>query len=79
MVATAASGPLRTRFGTPRDLVIGASFVLSDGTIGRSGGKVVKNVAGFDVAKLLAGSLGTLAVITESPSVSIRCPPRART
>ena len=65
VVATAASGPLRTRFGTPRDLVIGASFVLSDGTVGRSGGKVVKNVAGFDVAKLLVGSLGTLAVITE--------------
>ena len=58
MLATAASGPLRTRFGTPRDLVIGASFVLSDGTVGRSGGKVVKNVAGFDVAKLLIGSLG---------------------
>jgi glycolate oxidase FAD binding subunit len=65
VIATAASGPLRTRFGTPRDLVIGASFVLSDGTIGRSGGKVVKNVAGFDVAKLLVGSLGTLAVVTE--------------
>jgi glycolate oxidase FAD binding subunit len=65
VVATAASGPLRTRFGTPRDLVIGASFVLSDGTVARSGGKVVKNVAGFDVAKLLVGSLGTLAVITE--------------
>jgi glycolate oxidase FAD binding subunit len=65
VVATAASGPLRTRFGTPRDLVIGASFVLSDGTVGRSGGKVVKNVAGFDVAKLLVGSLGTLAVLTE--------------
>ncbi|MGA8415810.1 MAG: FAD-binding oxidoreductase [Candidatus Dormiibacterota bacterium] len=65
VVATAASGPLRTRFGTPRDLVIGASFVLSDGTRGRSGGKVVKNVAGFDVAKLLVGSLGSLAVITE--------------
>jgi glycolate oxidase FAD binding subunit len=65
VVATAASGPLRTRFGTPRDLLIGASFVLSDGTVGRSGGKVVKNVAGFDVAKLLVGSLGTLAVVTE--------------
>jgi glycolate oxidase FAD binding subunit len=65
VVATAASGPLRTRFGTARDLVIGASFVLSDGTVGRSGGKVVKNVAGFDVAKLLVGSLGALAVITE--------------
>ncbi|HUZ68857.1 MAG TPA: FAD-binding oxidoreductase [Candidatus Saccharimonadales bacterium] len=65
VLATAASGALRTRFGTPRDLVIGASFVLSDGTIGRSGGKVVKNVAGFDIAKLLTGSLGTLAVVTE--------------
>jgi glycolate oxidase FAD binding subunit len=65
VVATAAGGPLRTRFGTARDLVIGASFVLSDGTVGRSGGKVVKNVAGFDVAKLLVGSLGTLAIITE--------------
>jgi glycolate oxidase FAD binding subunit len=65
VVATAVSGPLRTRFGTPRDLVIGASFVLADGTIGRSGGKVVKNVAGFDVAKLLVGSLGTLAIVTE--------------
>jgi glycolate oxidase FAD binding subunit len=65
VVASAASGPLRTRFGTPRDLVIGASFVLSDGTVGRSGGKVVKNVAGFDVAKLLVGSLGTLAIVTE--------------
>jgi glycolate oxidase FAD binding subunit len=65
VLATAASGPLRTRFGTPRDLVIGASFVLSDGTIGRSGGKVVKNVAGFDIAKLLIGSLGTLAIVTE--------------
>ncbi len=53
------------RFGTLRDLVIGASFVLGDGTVGRSGGKVVKNVAGFDIAKLLTGSLGTLAVITE--------------
>ena len=65
VVATGASGPLRTRFGTARDLVIGASFVLADGTRGRSGGKVVKNVAGFDVAKLLTGSLGTLAVVTE--------------
>jgi len=72
VVATAASGPLRTRFGTPRDLVIGLGFVLSDGTIGRSGGKVVKNVAGFDVAKLLVGSMGTLAVITE---VAVRLHP----
>jgi glycolate oxidase FAD binding subunit len=45
--------------------VIGARFVLADGTVGHSGGKVVKNVAGYDVAKLLIGSLGTLAVITQ--------------
>jgi glycolate oxidase FAD binding subunit len=79
VIATAASGPLRTRFGTPRDLVIGASFVLSDGTVGRSGGKVVKNVAGFDVAKLLVGSLGTLAVITEIAFRLHPLPPASRT
>jgi glycolate oxidase FAD binding subunit len=79
VVATAASGSLRTRFGTPRDLVIGASFVLSDGTAGRSGGKVVKNVAGFDVAKLLVGSLGTLAVITEVAFRLHPLPPASRT
>jgi glycolate oxidase FAD binding subunit len=79
VVATAASGPLRTRFGTPRDLVIGASFVLSDGTRGRSGGKVVKNVAGFDIAKLLVGSLGTLAVITEVAFRLHPVPPASRT
>jgi glycolate oxidase FAD binding subunit len=79
VVATAASGSVRTRFGTPRDLVIGASFVLSDGTVGRSGGKVVKNVAGFDVAKLLVGSLGTLAVITEIAWRLHPLPPASRT
>jgi glycolate oxidase FAD binding subunit len=79
VVATAASGSLRTRFGTARDLVIGASFVLSDGTVGRSGGKVVKNVAGFDVAKLLVGSLGTLAVITEIAFRLHPLPPASRT
>ncbi|MFI5285578.1 MAG: FAD-binding oxidoreductase [Candidatus Dormibacteria bacterium] len=79
VMATAASGPLRTRYGTPRDLVIGASFVLSDGTRGRSGGKVVKNVAGFDVAKLLVGSLGTLAVITEVAFRLHPVPPASRT
>jgi glycolate oxidase FAD binding subunit len=72
LVATAASGPLRVRYGTARDLVIGARFVLGDGTVGHSGGKVVKNVAGYDVTRLLVGSLGTLAVITE---VTIRLHP----
>ncbi|HXA28488.1 MAG TPA: FAD-binding oxidoreductase [Candidatus Angelobacter sp.] len=65
IVAASAWGPLRTRYGTARDLVLGARFVLGDGTLGHSGGKVVKNVAGYDVAKLLIGSLGTLAVVTE--------------
>ena len=78
-VATAAAGPLRVRYGTARDLVIGARFVLADGTVGHSGGKVVKNVAGYDVTRLLVGSLGTLAVITE---VTVRLhpvPPASRT
>jgi glycolate oxidase FAD binding subunit len=75
IVAAGASGPLRTHFGTARDLVLGARFVLADGVIGHSGGKVVKNVAGYDVAKLLIGSLGTLAVITQ---VSLRLHPLPR-
>ena len=65
IVATNASGPLRHRYGAPRDLVIGARLVLADGTRARTGGKVVKNVAGYDLARLLCGSLGSLAVITE--------------
>lgn len=59
------SGPRRLRYGTMRDLVIGATFVLSDGTVGRTGGFVIKNVAGYDMAKLLCGSLGTLAFVAE--------------
>jgi FAD/FMN-containing dehydrogenase len=65
IVATNASGPLRHRYGAPRDLVIGARLVLADGTRAKTGGKVVKNVAGYDLARLLCGSLGSLAVITE--------------
>ncbi len=65
IVAAAASGPRRHRYGTPRDLLLGATAVLADGTVSRSGGKVVKNVAGYDVGKLLAGSYGTLAVLAE--------------
>jgi glycolate oxidase FAD binding subunit len=59
------SGSLRLRYGGLRDLVIGMTLVLADGTIARSGGKVVKNVAGYDLPKLLCGSFGTLALITE--------------
>jgi glycolate oxidase FAD binding subunit len=65
VVATAASGPRRLRYGTPRDLLIGITVVLADGTVAKSGGKVVKNVAGYDLGKLFTGSFGTLGVIAE--------------
>jgi glycolate oxidase FAD binding subunit len=64
-VATATSGPLRYRYGSVRDLVIGITVVLADGTVTKSGGTVVKNVAGYDLGKLYTGSLGTLGVITQ--------------
>jgi glycolate oxidase FAD binding subunit len=65
IVATAASGPRRLLYGTPRDLLIGITVVLADGTLAKSGGKVVKNVAGYDLGKLYTGSFGTLGVIAE--------------
>ncbi len=64
-VATGTSGPMRLRHGAVRDLVIGMTLVRADGVVAKSGGKVVKNVAGYDLAKLLTGSFGTLGVITE--------------
>jgi glycolate oxidase FAD binding subunit len=65
ILATNDSGPLRHRYGSLRDLVIGVTLVLADGTIAKSGGKVVKNVAGYDLCKLMTGSYGTLAIVTE--------------
>jgi len=64
-IATASAGPLATAFGTPRDLVLGVEFVTGDGVVARGGGRVVKNVAGFDLTRLMIGSWGTLGVITE--------------
>ena len=64
IVAANAFGPRRTRFGTARDLIIGLSLVRADGIAARGGGKVVKNVAGFDLPRLFVGSLGTLGLIT---------------
>jgi len=64
-IATASAGPLATGFGLPRDLLLGLEFVNGRGEIVRAGGKVVKNVAGFDLSRLLTGSWGTLGVITE--------------
>jgi glycolate oxidase FAD binding subunit len=66
------SGPLRHRFGAPRDLVLGVTLVLADGTVASAGGKVVKNVAGYDLGKLVCGSLGRLAFIAR---VSLRLHP----
>jgi glycolate oxidase FAD binding subunit len=66
VVAANASGPRRLRYGTVRDLIIGITVVLADGTMARAGGKVVKNVAGYDLSKLLCGSLGTLGLIAEA-------------
>lgn len=63
MVAASPFGPSRTRYGSVRDLVIGVSVVRADGTQARGGGKVVKNVAGFDLPRLMVGSLGTLGLV----------------
>ena len=65
LIATGDAGPAGLVFGSLRDLVIGVTVVLSDGTVARSGGHVIKNVAGYDLAKLLHGSYGTLGVIAE--------------
>jgi glycolate oxidase FAD binding subunit len=66
LLATGLAGPRSFRYGTPRDLLIGMTVVLPDGTVARSGGKVVKNVAGYDLGKLFTGSYGTLGVIAEA-------------
>ena len=65
IVAANASGPLRHFYGTPRDMVVGMQVATTEGKLIRTGGRVVKNVAGYDLGKLLIGSYGTLGVITE--------------
>jgi glycolate oxidase FAD binding subunit len=72
-IAANLSGPRRHRYGTPRDLVIGVTAVLADGTIASSGGKVVKNVAGYDLGKIFCGSEGKLGLIAR---VALRLHPR---
>ena len=62
-VASASYGQLRTRYGTAKDTIVGMTIVRADGTVARGGGKVVKNVAGFDIPKLMIGTYGTLAMI----------------
>jgi len=65
IIATADAGSLRQRYGGVRDLLLGITFVRADGAIARAGGRVVKNVAGYDLMKLLTGSYGTLGTISE--------------
>ncbi|MGI8593744.1 MAG: FAD-binding oxidoreductase [Solirubrobacteraceae bacterium] len=65
VLAAGDAGPMRHRYGAIRDLVIGVVVALPDGTVARAGGKVIKNVAGYDLAKLNAGAFGTLGVLVE--------------
>jgi glycolate oxidase FAD binding subunit len=65
VLATAAAGPLRFRYGTGRDLLLGVRFVQADGVVTWGGARVVKSVTGYDVPKLMVGSLGTLGVLAE--------------
>jgi glycolate oxidase FAD binding subunit len=73
VLATADSGPLRHRYGTMRDLVVGVTVALSDGSLAKAGGKVIKNVAGYDLGKLFTGSFGTLGLVV---AVAVRLHPR---
>jgi glycolate oxidase FAD binding subunit len=66
VIATNASGPRRHRFGTPRDLIIGIEIALADGRLVRAGGRVVKNVAGYDLSRMMCGARGSLGVVTSA-------------
>jgi glycolate oxidase FAD binding subunit len=79
MVATADSGFLRQRYGGVRDQLIGISFVRSDGVFAKAGGRVVKNVAGYDMMKLFTGSYGTLGILTQVTFRAYPIPPAATT
>lgn len=71
-LAVGVGGPLRTRYGLPRDLVLGMTVLRADGELVKAGGRVVKNVTGYDLMRLWCGSLGTLGIITE---VALRVAP----
>ena len=72
-LATGTSGPLRTRYGLPRDLVLGMTVLRADGELVKAGGRVVKNVTGYDLMRMWCGSLGTLGIIT---SLALRVVPK---
>jgi glycolate oxidase FAD binding subunit len=79
VLAAATQGPLRHGYGSVRDFCIGVRFVTGDGRIGKGGGRVVKNVAGYDMMKLLIGSFGSLAVITSASFKLFPTPRQTRT
>ncbi|MFB6276364.1 MAG: FAD-binding oxidoreductase [Halothece sp.] len=79
IVATADAGSWRERYGGIRDLIIGISFVRADGEIAKAGGRVVKNVAGYDLMKLFTGSYGTLGIITQLTFRTYPLPPASET
>ena len=76
VLAVGAAGPLRTRYGLPRDLVLGMTVIRADGEIVKAGGRVVKNVTGYDLMRVWCGSLGTLGIVTE---VALRVLPVQKT
>ncbi|HZT77731.1 MAG TPA: FAD-binding oxidoreductase [Vicinamibacterales bacterium] len=79
IVATNDSGPRRHRFGAPRDNIIGVEIVRADGAVAKAGGIVVKNVAGYDLGRLVTGSFGSLAVIASATFKLYPIPPASRT
>jgi glycolate oxidase FAD binding subunit len=79
VIASASSGPARAAYDTPRDWLIGITVVHADGRVSKAGGKVVKNVAGYDLCKLYTGSYGTLAVIAEMSFKLRALPPLEKT
>jgi glycolate oxidase FAD binding subunit len=79
IVAAHDSGPRRHRYGAPRDLIIGVEMALADGRVAKAGGRVVKNVAGYDLSRLMCGSFGSLAVITSATFKLSPVPAASRT
>jgi glycolate oxidase FAD binding subunit len=79
IIAANAAGPLRQGFGGPRDMVLGLKIATTDGKIAKTGGRVVKNVAGYDFGKLLTGSFGTLGVMVEASLKLFPKPPERAT
>ncbi len=79
IIATADTGSLRQRYGGVRDMLIGLSFVRADGQVAKAGGQVVKNVAGYDLMKLMTGAYGTLGIITQATFRLYPIPPDSQT